>query len=106
MRFNLRQLLVGVAFVALGSAYVGQSIRYRNLATKYDHLEIKYAKAKEAVLGLADITITDQDDGPNKVTVSVEVPTGWPAGLKNDFKDVQPEDNLEFLKSRVSRALH
>ena len=92
MRFSIKQLLVGVAFVALASAYFGQSVRYHNL-------EVKYTKAKQMVKGLADITITDGADGPYRDKVTVRVPEDWPDGIKDEWKDVHPEDKLEFLKS-------
>jgi hypothetical protein len=102
MRFNLRQLLATVAFVALIAAYVGQSIRYRNLDDKYYRLEQRYSKAKECVKNLADISIEDKEDGPNRYTVSLEVPKDWPAGLKDEWKEVTPGDYLNVMISRMA----
>ena len=104
MRFSIRQMLAAVVFVALVAAYVGQSIRYRNLDDKYYKLEQRYAKTKEYVKNLADISIEDKEDGPNRFTVSLEVPKGWPAGLKDDWKDVAPDDHVNVMISRAFGA--
>jgi hypothetical protein len=102
MRFNLRQLLMGVAVVALLAAYVAQSIRYRQLADKYDRMEGRYGMARKMIKQLADISIVDQEKGPERYVVSLELPDGWPAGIMEELKDVPPENQHEALGSRLS----
>jgi len=102
VRFNLRQLLFGVAFVALVTAYIAQAIRYRQLAAKCDRVEERYATAREMVKHLADISITDEENGPNKYNISLTVPDGWPAGIMDELKDVPPENKVDALGMRLS----
>src|SRR5262245_54467464 len=104
MRFNLRQLLMGVAFVAFATAYAAQSVRYRNLATKYDHLEERYAKAREMVKQVVDIEVEDQETGPEGYEVYLRIPEGWPAGIKDNIKDVSPGQMPEVLISGMKRV--
>jgi len=93
---------MGVAFVALVTAYIVQSIRYRQLAAKYDHVEQRYATAREMVKHFADISITDEEKGPNKYNIFLTVPDGWPASIMDELKDVPPENMMEALGSRLA----
>jgi hypothetical protein len=102
MRFNLRQLLMGVAFVALVTAYVVQSVSYRQLAVKYDRLDERFAIARKMVQHLADITITDEEKGPYKYNVYLTLPEGWPAEIMDQLKDVPAENKKDALGSRLS----
>jgi hypothetical protein len=102
MRFNLRQLLMGVAFVALTTAYATQSVRYRNLATRYDHLEERYATTREVIKHVTDISITDQEKGPDRFVMELELPEDWPAGIKDQWKDVPLENRPAVFVSRLS----
>src|SRR4051812_42401295 len=102
MRFSIRQMLATVAILALVAAYVGQSIRYRNLATKYDHLEQRYAKAREMVKQLADVSITDEEKEPNRFVIQLDLPEGWPAGIKDELKDVPAGNMRAVIGSRLS----
>ena len=94
--------MFGVAFVALVTAYIAQSVRYHKLAAKYDHIEERYAIARKMVKHLADISIVDQEKGPEKYVVSLELPEGWPAGIVDELKDVPPDNRWEALGSRLS----
>jgi hypothetical protein len=100
MRFNLRQLLVGVAFVALAAAYVAQSVRYRKLAAKHDAMENRYAEIRDVIKQATHISIVDEENGPN--TYVIYLPEGWPTGLNEEFKDIPPDEVGQVLVSRLS----
>lgn len=98
MRFNLRQLLVAIAFVAIATAYVAQSVRYRDLAARHEALELRFARAKDVVKAVTHVTVVDE--APDKVTL--QWPAGWPSDLKDEWKDLPPNNFPAVMASRLS----
>jgi len=98
MRFNLKHLLVTVAFVALATTYAAQSVRYRDLAARHESLESRFARAKDVVKAVTHVTVVDE--APDKVTL--QWPAGWPSDLKDEWKDLPPNSFPAVTAARLS----
>ena len=50
----------------------------------------RYEKARDLIKQVVDIEVEDQENGPNGYAVYIHIPGGWPAGVKDNIKDVPP----------------
>jgi len=100
MRFTCRQLLIVIAFIALTTAYVTQSVRYSTLLSKHQSLEARFARTRDLVEQVAHLSISDQETSDD--TVTLHIPHGWSAMIRDEWADLPPEAIPEEMRSRLA----